>query len=169
MAFTNLAAGGQRHLQLTAIDAIAGVAGLAWKVKLGCQRRASWNCDLDVDVWRAPGIAAGHDRRKVVAAVAVGDLMTAESVAGIVVGTSRVCLPELQHRAGDRSAAGSHHAAGEMKALAGEAWLDQRGAQRRKGLEVGTLSLRRGRTAGAARRRRKSRLGKGWTDQDHDR
>src|SRR5262245_66093027 len=74
---------------------------------------------------RAADIDAGHDAFEPVAPVRIGELMTAQAEAGIVILPLVVGLPELQERARDRLAVAREHEADQLDRLARYAGFNQ--------------------------------------------
>src|SRR3954447_3780283 len=92
------------HEQRAVEDAVRAVARLAGEVELRREDLAVGALHLDVDVARAPGIEAGHDRPQRVAPAGVGELVAAQAVAPVVVLAAGVPLPEVEQRAAHRPA-----------------------------------------------------------------
>ena len=67
---------GERDLEFAPSDPVAGIAGLAREIELRGQRPPAGCRDLHVDMRRASRIAAGPDRREIVATFRVGDQMS---------------------------------------------------------------------------------------------
>src|SRR3954463_15806828 len=83
------------HEQRAVEDRVRAVARLAGEVELRRQGLAVRALHLDVDVARAAGIEAGHDRPQRVAAAGVGELVPAQAEAVVVVVPAVVGLPEV--------------------------------------------------------------------------
>src|SRR4029450_6758770 len=129
--------------------------GFAWEVQLGRQHRALRRLQLEMKVARPPGIDAGHDRLQAIAALVVGELVTPQTIAGVVVVAAGVGVPDVDQRARHRLAAREPDDARDDDLDALHTRLEQRRPLRRGRLEIGTLGLSRCRLRAvrAARRR----------------
>src|SRR5262249_55283851 len=140
---SGLALGAIPHAQdeLAVEDGIARVGGFAWEVELGRQHRALRGLYLEVKMTGPPGIDAGHDRLQAIAALVVGELVTPQAIAGVVVVAAVVGVPDVDQRARHRLAAREPDDAGDDDPDALHARLEQRRPLRRGRLEIGALGL----------------------------
>src|SRR5215470_17588439 len=111
--------------QLLAKQAIGTVLGLTREIELRGQHAATARLHLHMDMARAADIDAGHNALEPVAPVRIGELMTAQAEAGIVILPLVVGLPELQERARDRLAVAREHEADQLDRLARHAGFNQ--------------------------------------------
>ena len=136
------------------------VLGLAWEIELGGQHAAAARLHLHMDVARAADIGAGHDTAQPEAPVGVGELMTTQAEAGIVIPALVVGLPEIQERTRDRLAIARQHETDQFDRLPGHAGFKQLDPLGRRRLEERPLGLRESRLVAVMTcgRRRKRRL-----------
>src|SRR5205823_432638 len=113
------------HKQVRVEDRVLLVAGDIGKVQLCRQDSLAGRTDLDVDVLGATGIFARENRLEVVAAGGIGQLVAAQPVATVVVGTTFVRLPEVKRGAGDGRAREREHPTAKDQPCTGHAALDQ--------------------------------------------
>src|SRR3954468_20163859 len=87
------------HEQRAVENVVGAVARLAGEVELRREDLPVRALHLDVDVARAAGIEAGHDRPQREAPARIGELVPAQAEAVVVVLAVRVGLPEVEQRA----------------------------------------------------------------------
>src|SRR5882672_4692065 len=119
------ARGRDTHQQLAMEEVVAGVGGLAGKIELGGQEPLARRLHLDMIVPGAAGIEPRLDGAEAIAALLVGEHMTAIAEAAIVIGAAVVGMPQINERALDRPAAAREHIACKLDELTAPARLDQ--------------------------------------------
>ncbi len=90
-------------------EVVAGVGGLVREIELRGQELLAGRLHLDVIVAGAAGIESRHDGAEAIAALLVGEHMTAIAEAAIVVGAAVVRVPQIDQRT--RRPAGSRGSA----------------------------------------------------------
>src|SRR2546428_628352 len=131
------------HHELRPKQAITLVAWLVREIELAGEHASARRLHLDVDVSRAAGIFRRHDGLEAVAALGVGELVTAVAVAAVVVFAGLVGVPEVEQCARYRLAVAREHLAAHYEARRLRSRLGQRDALRRLRLEERALGLPR--------------------------
>src|SRR5262249_47502320 len=150
---------GRSHHQLAAEESVAAVHWLVRKIELSGEHALLRRLHLDVVVACAAGIEGRQDGAQAVAALGIGEQVSAIAKAGVVVLAALVGMPEVEERLRDRPAGARQNLPAELNPARRAAKLDELGAQRRTGLEIRPLGLPHGRLiAVVALRRRCKRL-----------
>src|SRR5712672_2408297 len=113
------------HQQLAMEEVVAGVGGLAGKIELRGQEPLAGRLHLDVIVPGAARIGSGLDGAEAIAALLVGEHMTAIAEAAIVIGAAVVRVPQVNERTLDRPTAAGEHIACQLDLAAACTRLDQ--------------------------------------------
>src|SRR6185369_8996520 len=135
------------------------VLWLAGEIELGGEDILARRLHLHMEVARAAGIEAGDDGLEYETSLGIAELVAAQAVALIVIMPVRIRVPEVEQRAWDRPAAPVEHKAGEGNQVALHSILDEVGALRRIGREIGAFGLGRGRIVAVAALRRRRQQG----------
>ncbi len=136
-----LAASCMSSINVGSEDTIGGITCLIREVELRREDRAVRDLYLDMDVPRPSGVQAGNNGFERKAPRVVGVLVAAQSVAGVVVDTRVVRLPEVEQGARGGCAIGGEDGPRHDEACARYSRLHKRHALRRTGLEVRPFGL----------------------------
>src|SRR5215467_9526429 len=150
---------GHSHQELAAKEAIAPVHRLVRKIELGREQALLRRLHLDVVVAGAAGVERRQDGAEAVAALHIGEHVSAIAKAGIVVFAALVGVPQVDERLRHRPAGAAEDLAIELDQPRLAGGVDEIGTLRRTRLEKRALGLADGRRiAVVALRRRLKRL-----------
>jgi hypothetical protein len=132
---------GHSHHQLAAEQAVTPVRRLVRKIELRGEHALLWRLHLDVIVAGAAGVERRQDGPEAIAALGVGEQVSAIAESASVVLAALVGVPEIDERPRNRPAGAGENLSVEFDQPRLAARLDEIGALGRGGFEIWPFGL----------------------------